>query len=308
MKLSEHTSAKSLAKALEPHLASLDGDANLLGSVRLRVDPLLKELPKTCVLTGRTIESLGLNEHETAYLVLRQWLRSHPTAIGHGMAAESLAGALEMAAQFAKMGQFSIWPEWMRAGSFATAVDGKDPSATGLPLRINFHGGYKEHDAGVQFVALNSLAIKDNIVELEIHVEVPGFSGDPKVTLKFWPQADGWKAVDQHSRDVLSLARLPMHLLDAVHRFLMPPVVKGGLMAELRAQADQGNSQSSPVRDLCHAIEAVRRDRAAIDDAGVQAILESWKSGEPAVGAIDRETANLLARKAPPPAAAKKRR
>jgi hypothetical protein len=73
---------KDLVRFIRPRLEALESDSTLAKAVTDRIDPLLAALPKRVGLTARGIESLNLDEHETAYLLYNIWRRMCPYRIG----------------------------------------------------------------------------------------------------------------------------------------------------------------------------------------------------------------------------------
>jgi hypothetical protein len=67
-----------VARYLWPRLQELDADTNKLGSVIARIDPLLDALPKDTRLSARQFRALGLDEHETTYLLFELLRRNVP--------------------------------------------------------------------------------------------------------------------------------------------------------------------------------------------------------------------------------------
>jgi hypothetical protein len=350
MKLSQVTSTRDLLVALKPQLEVLDADNNSLGSVRRRIDPLVAALPKGVVLSGRTIDSLELDGREVAYLTLRLWLRSHPSALGFGTSADSLAGILDGAAAFAHKGGFSIFPEWLSAASYATAADEKDPIITQLAIGGSSGHGARPDLGSLQFLGLHKMWVRGAELQLAITARIarsdestpsrvlgadegllsaslrfapPGVHGFSEGAVakseskksglqKIWhlvgrdrsdPSAAKsllqWRVFDQNSSQPLgTLGEMPIHLLDAVHRFLAPPsAALGGVLADLRTEANAASSSSSIIRSLCRAIDDERRRRVGVDEAVVQAIIERWKDGEPVVGDVGRGNTNVMAQR-----------
>jgi hypothetical protein len=72
-------------------LRQLAADANLEGSVRQRIDPLLEQLPASVAATTTTAKLLGLDRHESAYLLARSWARVLPPRHGVEGGGEFLA-------------------------------------------------------------------------------------------------------------------------------------------------------------------------------------------------------------------------
>jgi hypothetical protein len=107
-----------LQKFLAPRLEAIAADANIEGSVRQHLDPLLQALPSSVVLTGGGCASLGLEKLELAYVLYDSWRRAspEPMLIGEYRArAQGFARVFEEARAYAKDQQEPFEPDWFRA-------------------------------------------------------------------------------------------------------------------------------------------------------------------------------------------------
>jgi hypothetical protein len=115
--------SEQLIELLAPRLDAIAADANLRGSVRRRMDPLLAALPREVVLTGRACDRLHLDQHELAYVLHDSWRRASPEALligGFRGRGQGFARIFTEARSFAAEQEQFFEPHWLGAkGTFA---------------------------------------------------------------------------------------------------------------------------------------------------------------------------------------------
>jgi hypothetical protein len=122
-------SAEAFAEFMAGGLDELHRDSNRRGSAALRIDPILEALPAGMFLSARGAEDLGLDRGETAYLLLRQWMRAQPELWRTAFARQppTVSAALAQAVDLARSREGAIIPEWLDAATPLTRVNRPQP-------------------------------------------------------------------------------------------------------------------------------------------------------------------------------------
>jgi hypothetical protein len=251
--------AAQLTEFLQPRLEAIDGDANLQGTVLRRLDPLLKSLPKTVVLTGKTVDSFGLNEHEAAYLLFESWRRACPDIFNAALAtSQSIADAFVAAAE-AGGKTFGYEPSWLLAERDYISRTG------GRPSSISVEGALSDPQ----------ISFEEDIIKLKMetaeYVYEFNFDKTPK---------GGW-GVTSASQEREPIKDLPSLYLLELRRALntFTPAGVKGFFAKLRENAGSDDPDARNVAALVRAIDAVLTEREAAVGDHVQKALDRFRDG-----------------------------
>jgi hypothetical protein len=116
MKLNEIATIQQLIQHIAPSLDQMAADANLFGSVQIRIAPLVAALPPKVALTAAGVESLKLTDTEEAYLLYETLRRLFPKAMHAAVVSNNSFGAiLEAALQRAGTTFSPFWLQGERA-------------------------------------------------------------------------------------------------------------------------------------------------------------------------------------------------
>jgi hypothetical protein len=267
-----HT-ARGLANALSPHLARIDQDNDLQGSVVPRIEAFLEATPVGRAVTDHGIQVLQLDETSAAYLVFRQWVRSQPAAFNsHVLRAKTLAQILEAAASRLEM------PTWLHGNEGAVE---KDDRAVAPKVSVR-KAGY------VDLAELTGAEIREVSGVQGVTIQLLRPTYDQIAELEFVQSSDGWGL--RCTSGVFALDEIPATLLTSIETRLarMTPEAVSGEVARLRRLVSN-DPEGKVIQSL---LDAIREYRGPLSAERRRALVKRWDDN---TGQLARVEINALA-------------